>query len=139
MDIRASVELSANGVTASVAVVGAAARARTDRVVVAVSFRRSRAWLDSTAEHILTSGTGSRYQASSITLTNHVRGGAAAAHLSTRGHTVGSVAAIARAHTATIGARRVTRRIRFRGCWTAMTSEYLSNTKLSFSNYAEKS
>ena len=75
MDIRASLELAANGVAASVAVVDTSTLARIgclERVVGAVFFGRSRAWPDSAAEHIHTSGTGSCYQASSITGAKHV-------------------------------------------------------------------
>jgi len=61
VDIRASLELAANGVAASVAVVDTSTLARIgclERVAGAVFFGRSRAWPDSAAEHIHTSGTG---------------------------------------------------------------------------------
>ena len=100
MDIRASLELTANGVAASVAVVGATARARSDRVVVAVCFGRSDAWTDSTAKHRLAKRTGSRQQASSIRGANHVPSGtptaaAGGSQASTGGVAAESVAAVA--------------------------------------------
>jgi len=108
VDIRASLELSANGVAASPAVVDTSARARTVRVVGTVCIGGSDAWLDSTAKHRLAERTVGRYRASSITGANHVRLGARArpaaasdgTHASTRGRAGESVAAVARARAA---------------------------------------